>query len=147
MRRASRLLPLAFLGLTACSQQPTLPDTSSLSPNSLIDTQWEVAELYGEPVPGRAPTLAFSNDNRSHGYAGCNQFFGQYELQETEFTISRIGSTRMLCEEERNRVEQRYLRGLQTVRQATLQGPELILLDEEKQVVVRLRPAKASPSL
>lgn len=148
MHRILRLfLPLTLTGLVACSQWSTRPDTAAITPDSLIGTQWEVAELYGQPVAGRAPTMAFSDNNRSHGYAGCNQFFGQYQILDTEFSISRIGSTRKLCEEERNQIEQRYLRGLATVRHATLQGRELMLLDEAHNVVVRFRAVMEAPSL
>lgn len=148
MRRTLRLaLPLTFLGLAACAQQSTLPDATAITPEFLVGTQWEVSELYGQPVPGRAPTIAFSDDNRSHGYAGCNQFFGHYQLQGDAFSIDRIGSTRKLCEEERNQIEQRYLRGLKTVRQAIRQDLDLILLDEAQQVVVHFRPLTEAPVL
>lgn len=145
MRQALRLLlPLTLSGLAACSLQPSLPKATSASPDSLIGSQWEATELYGQPIDGKAPTLVFTSD-RSHGYAGCNQFFSQLELQEDSFRLSRIGSTRMSCEPHRNQLEQTYLRGLGKVRRAQRQGEDLILLDETGTPVVRFRPLPDMP--
>ena len=39
-------------------------------------------------------TIEFSEDNQISGNAGCNSYFGSYELVDGSFTVSAIGSTK-----------------------------------------------------
>jgi heat shock protein HslJ len=42
-------------------------------------------------------TLAFGNDGRITGSAGCNHYFASYEVRGTGITIGQTGSTEMYC--------------------------------------------------
>jgi heat shock protein HslJ len=42
-------------------------------------------------------TLAFGNDGRITGSAGCNHYFASYEVRGTGITIGQAGSTEMYC--------------------------------------------------
>lgn len=52
---------------------------------------------------------------RAHGFAGCNQWFGDYRLDGAQLRISRIASTRKACAPALMEQEQRYLNALPLV--------------------------------
>lgn len=70
----------------------------------LKDTRWVLDEIMGQPVvqrgeQERAPWFILSADeNRIHGFGGCNTYIGTYELQEGgRISFSQIGATKMAC--------------------------------------------------
>ena len=70
----------------------------------LKGTRWVLDEIMGQPVvqrgeEERAPWFILSADeNRIHGFGGCNTFIGTYELQEGgRISFSQIGATKMAC--------------------------------------------------
>lgn len=70
----------------------------------LKGTRWMLDEIRGQPVvqrgeDERAPWFILSPDeNRIHGFGGCNTFNGSYTLQEGgRITFSQIAATKMAC--------------------------------------------------
>lgn len=54
----------------------------------------------GTTIPALAGidvTLAFGNDGRIAGLAGCNRYFATYQDKGTTITIGQVGSTMMYC--------------------------------------------------
>jgi heat shock protein HslJ len=62
-------------------------------------------------------TLEFTRDGAIRGSAGCNQYFGEYNVQQGKnLLLSGIGATRMSCPEEAtNQQETKYLAALEKV--------------------------------
>lgn len=61
-------------------------------------------------------TLSISFDTikqRVSGFSGCNRFFGNYKIDHKTITFDKIGSTRMLCEENANQIEMEFLQSLE----------------------------------
>lgn len=60
-------------------------------------------------------TLEFTRDGAMRGSAGCNQYFGEYRIQQNKgLLVSGVGATRMSCPEESvNQQETRYLEALE----------------------------------
>ena len=75
-------------------------------------------------------TLAFGNDGRITGSAGCNHYFASYEVRGTGITIGQAGSTEMYClapgvmEQEST-----YLSLLGQAKTVTVDGDHLTLSD------------------
>lgn len=67
----------------------------------LADIKWQLTELMGQQVPANNPVyIVFSsNEPRVHGNAGCNRFFGNYQLQNEpmRLRVSGVGMTQMAC--------------------------------------------------
>jgi len=66
------------------------------------NTYWRLLELDGNPA--RSPEgsreihlILDTNESRAHGFAGCNNFFATYQLEEDALSFSPIGSTMMAC--------------------------------------------------
>lgn len=80
----------------------TTENTTSEAP-PLEGTYWKLDEIMGERVahPGNrmpAHILLNAEGNRTAGNAGCNPFFGIYELREDRgIRFERTGSTMMSC--------------------------------------------------
>ena len=89
------LLLLCVIGLTACGTIPS----------AFEDIEW-VLESYGEkenlqPVLENSDVTATfdSAEGRVTGSAGCNNYFGSYEVKGNDrIVIGMIGHTKMWCE-------------------------------------------------
>ncbi len=60
------------------------------------------------------PATLVVGEQKITGKGGCNNFFGKYELVDDKITISKIGATRMYCQEA-SKFETKYLRALESV--------------------------------
>ena len=122
----SSLLLIVVLGLIACS--------TGTGEAMLEDTAW-VLESYGEPGNLKA-VLAdteinaefVSDEETVKGSAGCNSYFGSYELKGSQLSIpGPIGATEMYCMEPEGVMdqEQEYLAVLQLAESYEVDGDEL----------------------
>ncbi len=69
-------------------------------------------------------------DGQAQGNAGCNGFFGGYEIDGDALTISELGSTMMACEEERSQREMEFLTALGAVTGYRIEWDQLVLTDD-----------------
>jgi len=144
----------AALLAVACAPAPS-PAGESAQPagsagaGSLTGTAWTLVELGGrsiEPPPARgAPTLRFDEADRVSGFAGCNSYFGSYQLQGAQLRFGEIGSTRMACTDDSSMtLEQQYLAALGTVTRWERSGSTLTLSSDQG-TVARFRLGAANP--
>lgn len=76
--------------------------------------EWTLATLAGEAMPEAVTTTLFMSGGEVVGDAGCNSYFGSYELDGDALTFpTPFGSTLKLCEDEAMAVEGAYLPLLQ----------------------------------
>lgn len=69
------------------------------------------------PKKQDAFVITFTEDGRFTGTTDCNNFFGQFEIEENKIMIGPVGSTRMYCEDSQediflqfiNEVDQYYI--------------------------------------
>lgn len=128
------LLVVVALTFGACAKPSTAP---------LEDTTW-ILESYGEQgnlltvLEGTEITATFgSAEKRVNGSAGCNGYFGDYELSNNKLTFLVMGHTEMYCMEPEGAMEQetQYLKTLNNaesyqVKDGTLQvnsGNEILI--------------------
>lgn len=91
--------------------------------------QWQLHTLAGGDVPEGVEVTLFMNGGNVNGNAGCNSYFGSYVIDATSLTFpDPFGSTRMMCEEPAQSVEDQYL--------PTLQATAGWTVDEEGQLVL-----------
>ena len=90
MKKIAALLPLALLSACA-SNQPSLQ----------TERTYRVEWIGERPLIDRSYlTVTLGEDNRAYGNAGCNHWFGSYELDGQRLRFSNLGSTRKMCAEE-----------------------------------------------
>jgi uncharacterized lipoprotein YbaY len=97
----------------------------------LEDAVW-VLESYGERGDLKAVldateiTAEFkSEDGQVGGSAGCNRYFGDYELDGGSLSVGLLASTAMACPEAIMEQEQAYIEALQAAESYRVEGDEL----------------------
>ena len=76
---------------------------SGYTDHELVAKKWKLVEMNGRKVANTAGEQDYfiqldNEENRMYGFAGCNNFFGTYELEEgLRVKFSQIGSTMMAC--------------------------------------------------
>lgn len=84
------------LSLTSCNSSRNLVQLS--------DVKWVLESMDGKSLQmkenDKEVFIEFNGtDKRASGMAGCNRFFGAYEMEGTKLNFSQMGSTRMACPE------------------------------------------------
>jgi heat shock protein HslJ len=77
---------------------------------SLEGVEWTLTTLASEAVPEGVEVTLFLSGGEVVGSAGCNSYFGSYELDGASLTFpTPFGATQKLCEEPAQGVEDAYL--------------------------------------
>lgn len=97
-------LGLATLSLLGCAAQPL-----QLEPEHTYQVEWIGARPL---IDNSHLTLTLDVDGRAYGSAGCNHWFGPYQLEGQRLTFGELGSTRKLCAPALMEQEQRFLKTL-----------------------------------
>lgn len=81
-------------------------------------------------------TIAFDAEGEFNGNAGCNSYFGNYEVEGNELSLDAIGSTKMACPEEVMKAETDYLAALEKADTYQIMGYSLQILDADGNILV-----------
>ena len=143
------LLPLVLPVVLACVATVGALGEAPAAPQGPENTEWVLVELGSGSVPalpgGRQPSLRLDAARKqATGYAGCNNYFGSYELAGAALRFGPLAATRRACPDPESAVETRYREALARVRGWKLEAGELLLVDDGG-VLARLatRPADA----
>jgi len=117
-----RPLPILIAGLllTACVKMASA-NKKVPQPTTLAGSEWEP----NPAISSREQFVAFKADGAINGHAGCNRFFGQYELEGDVLKIGPLASTKMACED--MKAEQAFMQVLQETRRIELSHMQLTL--------------------
>lgn len=96
------------------------------------------ADLYS----GNLPTLSFHpKENKITGFAGCNRYFGTYELSGNSISFGMIGATKMACSH--LDIEQKFLSGIGEQKFGwSIEDEKLVLRNEKLVVIFRINKGK-----
>ena len=114
-------------------------------PSTLAGTAWRVTgynngkQAVVSVLADTALTIAFDADGRASGSAGCNNFTGSYIQDGDKVTFGPAASTRRMCARPEGIMEQeaRFLKALETVSTARLEGDSLELRTATGALAVR----------
>ncbi|MEG0795259.1 MAG: META domain-containing protein [Odoribacter sp.] len=75
---------------------------SSKNIAKLNDVKWVLQTMNGKEIKlsdqNSEIFIQFNEvDKRANGRAGCNRFFGNYEMEDQQLKFSPMGATRMAC--------------------------------------------------
>lgn len=75
------------------------------------ENDWQLIQLnnVGKDY-GNASIKFDTTENRVSGNAGCNSFFGSYNVEGEYILFTQMGATKMLCDEESNQTEDEFLK-------------------------------------
>jgi heat shock protein HslJ len=89
--------------------------------SNLMGVEWRVSELSGhmvaQSIDRQRPFIIFDEAKKqASGYAGCNRFFGGYELNGKALKFGPIGATKRACPDLEEAVETEFLKVLDATR-------------------------------
>ncbi|WP_350334359.1 META domain-containing protein [Coralliovum pocilloporae] len=131
MKKSVGLMAVWLLAVTAAAGLLTETGEASGKASKLDGTRWvfeanSLVDVWVEATGKEPLTLEF-HDGRMNGYAGCNSFFGSYKQKGQTLSFGPIGSTRMLCEGDRQHQEDVILEALERVSSFEINGALLRL--------------------
>lgn len=133
---AGRGAVLLWLGLSAGCSHAVI----TASPTEYRGYTWQLSAIDGRPVDEgleSPPELSFG-DARVSGLAGCNRFFGTFELaSDGELRIGPLASTRMACPPPLDELERIYLQRLEQMRQIHVEDSLLHLSGAGHELIFR----------
>lgn len=108
-------------------------------PESLIEGNWAVAEIEGNPVAeGNDVTMTFVRGGELGGKAACNRFTGSYRLSGEGLTFGPSAATRMACAGVLMQLEATFLAVLPAITHFDIRDGALILMAGDRPAL-RLR--------
>lgn len=125
------LAPLFFL-LTGCDAELE----QGFSAKNLQQS-WVLTKVDGKEItitePRIVPGMAVDSDLKVSGFGGCNRFFGQIELADSNrIRLTGMGSTKMACiQDDQATVEAVMTQSLQEWNNAALENNILTLTSEQ----------------
>lgn len=84
--------------------------TSNSSWDFVLKHKWKLIQINGV-VQNQSPVYVTfdATGKRVSGKSGCNSFFGAFERTNNSLAFKQMGSTRMACSEELNKLEHQFL--------------------------------------
>lgn len=70
---------------------------------------WNLVSLDNQPILSESEITAEFAEGRVNGSAGCNSYFADYQLDNTQLNIETIGSTKRACPDDLMKQESTYL--------------------------------------
>jgi heat shock protein HslJ len=119
------LVGMFLLLMTACGE--------NANKDPLDGTSWTLfAYRKSKPIEDTTLTIAFE-DGQISGSAGCNSYFGSYEIKSDIITISETGWTLMACLDPEGVMEQEqlFMEYLQDAQRFTLNDEQLMIFQSE----------------
>jgi heat shock protein HslJ len=109
------------------------------SATAITEYNWKLIELNGERISttgAREPFIVFQpKDNKVNGNAGCNNFFGNYQINGEQITISNVGATKMACQN--MQLETSFFQLLQTPLTFSISENDLIFKNNDGNVAAK----------
>lgn len=133
-----------LLSLTACN---TIPDPQQQQSIALLQKNtWELRQIGNTDIDlsnkGNIPNLRFDPSNQNiFGTDGCNRLSGIYQVKEQQILIQNIASTRMICPDNMQQVDQ-FNQALSKVTSYQVYDATLRLLDRYGNVALLFHAAK-----
>ncbi|ASM51189.1 heat shock protein HslJ [Pseudoalteromonas espejiana DSM 9414] len=111
--------------------------TGTVTSEQLKYTQWQLSKVDGLAIPASyTASMSFIEALQVNGFAGCNKFFGEGELEGSNISINKLGMTRKSCGANIDEFEQQFLQALREGAQLTMQGQQLVMQGEQTFVFI-----------
>jgi heat shock protein HslJ len=121
------LAPLLLFGCSNADPENKIAELSELQ------KQWTLTSVDGTAVDKKiTSTLHIDSRNKATGSLACNNFFGDFQLKESESKaiINKLGATKRLCDEATNKMEHIVSMTLSTWSNIQVSETQLVITDE-----------------
>ena len=107
----------------------------------LDDEPWFLTKVKsGEKLKSLKDAHAFIvfhlDENKVSGNFGCNKFFGSVKIDEKKILFDKLGSTKMMCADEMNKIENGFMQQLPKANQYEVKGNQLFLYQNKSLLLV-----------
>lgn len=124
----------------ALADNYVLKKVVSKTDHPLLAAKWVLTDMEKFPEedwnPGEIFVFLEEKSSRLHGYGGCNNFFGVYELKTgNRLELGKIGRTQKYCEDEMQ-AENYFFAYLEQVRHYQIERDTLEFRDEGNKLVL-----------
>jgi copper homeostasis protein (lipoprotein) len=111
-----------------------------IQPGKMQGIVWRAEKLTNRYVPQQLNVrVIFDQNERLYGFAGCNNFNGNYKQRSNQLTIQPLVSTRKFCADS-SELEQQFTQSLQSADRAEVNGDKLQLF-KNNQLILQFKPA------
>ncbi|MEI8667093.1 META domain-containing protein [Pseudoalteromonas sp. B131b] len=111
--------------------------TGTVTSEQLKYTQWQLSHVDGLAIPPSFnASMSFIEALQVNGFSGCNKFFGEGSLEESNLTVSKLGMTRKSCGKELDEFEQQLLQALNQGAELKMQDQQLVMQGEQTFVFI-----------
>lgn len=146
MKKLIAIITLPLL-ITACqSTGSNNTTTAMITAQDLQHHNWELIQIDGEaistPENMQPPRLEIGEKMTANGNAGCNNFFGQAELEGNKFRILQMGMTMKMCMNAVMGTEQVLSNSLADWNEIALTKETLTLTNEKHSLTFKLNDWK-----
>ena len=135
-RSIAGLLGAALL-LTALPAVATAQDDAAFAAEN---AQWSLTQYHDgsglTDMPAGVEVALLMVAGEASGSAGCNSYFGSYDIDETSLTFGEFGATQAICESPAQDVEDAYLPLLGEVATWAVADPGLSLSNADETVIL-----------
>lgn len=130
-----------FLKLSAISILSLLLSVSCKpsQDREIKNTTWKVDEMRTEngvelDIKTNTPYITFQDSARVSGNAGCNVFFGEYNVKGGELSFGRLGVSMMMCPD--MNTETVFLKNLEQVRKFEIKDKTTLILSDSLDIML-----------
>jgi len=94
-----------------------------------LNNKWKVISMKGIDSLNINLTIQFNDkEKRISGFAGCNNYFGNYDLKNIQLDISKMGITRKMCPD--MTIENAFINNLKNVSYYKIEEGKLFLFND-----------------
>jgi heat shock protein HslJ len=142
---------LASALFSGCETAAPRPAPPQAPPTPIVGAAWALVALGGEPpLPDAQLTLRLSDGGRAEGFAGVNDYFGPYQVQDAgrgagPIAFGELGATRKAGPPPLMKQEQEYLERLRQADAFRAEGG-LMELTAAGQPLLRFRLLHSAPA-
>jgi heat shock protein HslJ len=130
------LAGIAFVNLRGMQEQS---ENTVVTLEELTSSAWRPERLGEMRLEDTTEMFVqFETGGQISGSAGCNRFFGNYELLDEKLAVGPLGATRMACPEPAMSFEISFLELLQSSTTVVTANDRLTLRNDQGDTLVRL---------
>ena len=130
--------------LNSCDSSKKAIENSKKMHETLSGTYY-VTKLGDVDISSNKITINFNDiENKVNGFAGCNNFFGNYTLENNEILFANIGASKKLCPGNASNTERQFLKALNSVNSFSISDNLISFLNNETVIITATNTMIAS---
>lgn len=131
--------------LNACSASNQMSNTTMETKENVQETlngTFNVSKIGNKIITNKLTISFDSKTNTLSGFSGCNRFFGSYTVNKNTIVFNGIGSTKKMCENDKNKVESHMMSALEKTTHFKIKDNQLMLLSDKIELLTAAKTSE-----